>query len=66
MMKKDEIFMSYFPSKMAKGRVPDREYFFNILNTCNQEYVKGLVDHALKMRNTAEGFNFETESISIS
>ena len=33
MMKNDEKFMLYFPTKMAKGRVPDREYFFNILNT---------------------------------
>ena len=33
MMKSDEKFMLYFPTKMAKGRVPDREYFFNILNT---------------------------------
>ena len=33
MLKIDEKFMLYFPTKMAKGRVPDREYFFNILNT---------------------------------
>ena len=33
MMMNDEKFMLYFPTKMAKGRVPDREYFFNILNT---------------------------------
>ena len=33
MLKSDEKFMLYFPAKMAKGRVPDREYFFNILNT---------------------------------
>ena len=58
--------MKFFPDSLPKNRLPDREYFFNILNTCNQEYVKGLIDHALKMRNSAEGFNFETESISIS
>ena len=33
MLKNDEKFMLYFPTKMAKGRVPEREYFFNILNT---------------------------------
>ena len=33
MMKNDEKFMLYFPTKMAKGRVPEREYFFNMLNT---------------------------------
>ena len=33
MLQSDETFMKYFPSKMAKGRVPDREYFFNLMNT---------------------------------
>ena len=38
MMQSDETFMKYFPSKLAKGRVPDREYFFNILNTFQPDY----------------------------
>ena len=38
MMQSDETFMRYFPSKMAKGRVPDREYFFNLLNTFQPDY----------------------------
>ena len=46
MMKEDEIFMSYFPSKMPKGRVPDREYFFNILNTFQPSYLQTLLKHA--------------------
>ena len=46
MMKEDEKFMSYFPSKMAKGRVPDREYFFNILNTFRPAYLQTLIKHA--------------------
>ena len=33
MLQSDETFMRYFPTKMAKGRVPDRDYFFNLLNT---------------------------------
>ena len=33
MMKENKKIMMYFPSKLPKGRVPDREYFFNILNT---------------------------------
>ena len=39
MMKEDDQFMRHFPSKMAKGRVPDREYFFNVLNTFQGTYV---------------------------
>ena len=33
MIREDKQIMQYFPSKLPKGRVPDREYFFNILNT---------------------------------
>ena len=33
MLQSDETFMKHLPSKMAKGRVPDREYFFNLMNT---------------------------------
>ena len=46
MMKNDEKFMLYFPTKMAKGRVPDREYFFNILNTFQSTYLQTLLKHA--------------------
>ena len=28
MTKEDKQIMSYFPNKLPKGRVPDREYFF--------------------------------------
>ena len=45
--------MVYFPRKLPKGRLPDRDYFFNILNTLNHEYVDKLVQHANEMRNTA-------------
>jgi len=33
MMQMDEEFMMHFPSKLSKNKVPDREYFFNVLNT---------------------------------
>ena len=33
LMQQDVEFMQYFPDKMPKGRVPDREFFFNVLNT---------------------------------
>lgn len=28
-------FMCHFPNKLPRGRLPDRTYFFNILNSCN-------------------------------
>jgi hypothetical protein len=48
-LKEDLDFMQYFPSKLPKGRMPDRECkfyiasnlsldFFNILNTLQEDY----------------------------
>jgi len=37
---------------MAKGRVPDREYFFNILHTLYPDYVRSLIVHANEQRNS--------------
>ena len=31
--------MRFFPDKLPKGRLPDREYFFNVLNTLEEPYV---------------------------
>ena len=39
-------FMRYFPDKIPKGRLPARDYFFNIMHTLNQEYVMSIVNHA--------------------
>jgi hypothetical protein len=39
MMQSDEQFMMHFPSKLPKGRVPDRDYFFNVLNTFQTDYL---------------------------
>ena len=50
MMKEDKEFMVFFPSKMAKGRVPDREYFMNILNTVNGDYLQQVMKHAHEER----------------
>jgi hypothetical protein len=33
MVKDDESISRYFPNTFPKGRVPDRNYFWNILNT---------------------------------
>ena len=46
--------MKYFPSKLPKNRVPDREYFFNILHTFHSGYVQQLIRHAHNQRHSAE------------
>ena len=61
----DPELMMYFPDKMAQNRLPDREYMFTILNTLKPDYVKKIILHASKMRNSAEGKGGEAEQISI-
>ena len=36
-------FWVYFPDKMPKDRVPDRDYFFTILNTLKPDYVDAMI-----------------------
>ncbi len=62
----DPTFMRYFPDKMAKGRLPDREYFFNVLNTVHEVYVQALIKHANDMRNTAEMKGGAADTIEVS
>ena len=38
-MQQDATFMKFFPDKMSKGRIPSREYFFNVLNTVMEDYL---------------------------
>jgi hypothetical protein len=37
-MKMDQRFMLYFPDQFPKGRLPDRSYFFDIMNTVMKDY----------------------------
>ena len=66
MMRNDEKFMQFFPSKMPKGRIPDREYFFNILNTFQGEYLQQLITHSQNQRHKAQGEAKARETIEIS
>ena len=40
---------------MAKGRVPDRDYFMNILNTYRGDYLQQLMKHAHEERTLGTG-----------
>ena len=50
-------FLTYFPSKFPKGRLPDRTYMFNILNTVMTGYTQALIKHAKEQRTTVSGQN---------
>ena len=45
--------MLYFPDQLPRGRVPDREYFFNIMNTLMEEYTQAIIKHANEQRAMA-------------
>ena len=50
-LKEQPDFMIYFPDRYPKGHPPDREYFFNVLNTLNPKYVSKIISHANLSRN---------------
>ena len=52
-LKQDPAFMRHFPDEMPVGRLPSREYFFNIMNTGMGEYLQNLIRHANEQRNSA-------------
>ena len=65
MMKSDEKFMMYFPTKMAKNRLPDRGYMFNILNTIQPNYLQALITHANDQRNSVSNEAIAREAIEV-
>ena len=56
----------YFPDQYAVGKGPGREYFFNVLNTVQPNFLKQMVDHTNKQRMSAEGVIGQQKSIKIS
>jgi hypothetical protein len=36
----------FFPEQNYPGCLPEREYFFNVLNTTDPEYVRALIEHS--------------------
>ena len=50
-LKDDEVLCKYYPDEFMKGRIPDRDFFFNVLNTVYPGYLGNLIEHANKVRN---------------
>ena len=65
LMQEANDFMRHFPSKLPKGRLPDRCYFFNILNTSNPDYVQKLLVHANEQRNTAANEDMQDQQVEV-
>ena len=50
---KDELLVKYLPSKeQLSGRLPEREFFFGILCTLRNQYMKDIIAEAHKSRYT--------------
>ena len=44
----DEEISKYFPNQFAVGKGPGREYFFNIINTVQPDFLNQMIVHANK------------------
>ena len=53
-MQADAAFMRYMPDRLPKGRLPEREYFFNVLSTLHPKYTRTLISNASNHRHDAE------------
>ena len=66
MIKADPDLMKFFPDKLPKGKLPDREYTFNVLSTLREDYVKKIINHAHKLRNATADQDRQGEFIKVS
>jgi hypothetical protein len=64
--KSDETLMQYLPDKYAKGRQPDREFFFNVFNTLFPSQLKAMIDNARAKRFDTNTDEVKAETIEIS
>ena len=66
LMQPDVKFMQYMPDPAKDGRLPEREYFWNVLHTVHSEYVMRLIQHANEPRMTAQEGGDGADAIEIS
>ena len=66
LMQKDAAFMLYMPNPTPDGRLPEREYFWNVLNTLQTKYVQRLIEHANAQRMTVQQDGDGGDAIEIS
>ena len=62
----DPEVMKYLQDAYPKGRYPDREYFFTVLNTVHPEYVREMIEHANRQRFAADGQANERKTVGVS
>ena len=50
MVKKDEVMKQYLPDEYFKKLTPDRQFFFNTINTVYEGFIPELIQGAQKQR----------------
>ena len=53
--KDDPEINQFLQDEYAKNRLPDRQYFFTVLNTVYPDYVSKMIEHANNERFSAKG-----------
>ena len=64
---KDELLVKYLPSKeQLGGRLPERDFFFGVLCTLRNQYMKDIIADAHKARYTVADDTPKQQGIAIS
>jgi hypothetical protein len=64
---KDELLVKYLPTKkQLSGRLPERDFFFGLMCTLRNQYMKDIIAVAQKARYTVAEDDTKKQAISIS
>ena len=61
----DDDFMKFMPDPTPDGLLPDRTYFWNVLNTVQTTYVRNVIQHANEQRMSAKADAQQEEVIDV-
>lgn len=64
-VKEDKELSIYFPNDFGDKNLPPREFFFNIINTAQPDYLAALIKHAHTLRFTSEKEEQKKELIEV-
>ena len=62
-LKDDKEFNVFFNDEFPEQKVPNREFFMNILNTIYPDYLKNIMSHASKERYAVDGEAMKEKTI---
>ena len=62
----DPETMQYFPDRLAAGHLPERDYFWNVINTLHEAYVRRIIHRARELRHNVEAEHVQQETIQCS